>query len=65
MKPPKELKILCPFCNAPYTAQMQEELEGWGGGCDTCDYGSGASVTIEITCSNCGRVVYRKEATTD
>ena len=59
-KIPDELKILCPFCNAPYTANMEAELEGSSTGCTTCGFGSYTEVNIEITCDNCNRVVYRK-----
>lgn len=51
-------KILCPFCSAPWTEDMVE-LWGWGGSCDTCDYGSGAEV--KITCGSCNGLIYRKE----
>jgi len=55
-----ELKILCPFCEAPYTAKMKEDLHETEG-CDTCGYGEEIRGTITITCSNCGKVVYKKE----
>lgn len=55
-----ELRILCPFCNAPYTAKMIEELD-YTIGCDTCGHGGGAYGTIEIYCENCERLVYKKE----
>ena len=57
----KELTILCPFCNAPYTADMTEQLDAIGEGCPTCNHGATATTTVEIACSNCERVVYRKE----
>lgn len=58
-KPP-----LCVFCNAPWTADMinvsvDAELEdGYYG--DTYLSGQG-DATIDITCSTCKRLVYRKE----
>lgn len=58
-----ELKILCPFCDAVYTSTMIEELNYTVEGCDTCGYGSETHTVIEVECSNCGRVVYRKENT--
>lgn len=53
-----EFKILCPFCNAPYTAVMKDDL-GLAGGCTSC--GSWIDGSIEIYCSNCKKLVYKKE----
>ena len=58
---PNELKILCPFCNSPYTAKMETELESTEKGCDSCGYGESAIVSIEVYCENCKRLVYKKE----
>ncbi len=55
----KKLKIICPFCNAPYTAEMEEDLF-LTGGCPTCDY-KDYSGTIDIICNNCKKIVYSKE----
>ena len=56
------IKILCPFCGVPYTAEMVTQLEH---GCREDSFGnadfSSAIATIEITCSHCKKVVYRKE----
>lgn len=54
-------KILCPYCSKPYTAEMEVELFGGGGGCETCGYGSECSTRIEIKCTNCKKIVYIKE----
>jgi len=54
----KELKIVCPFCNAPYTAEMEDDLY-IAGNCETCCTGVTGSITIN--CSNCKKVVYKKE----
>jgi len=59
--PPTEVKILCPFCSAPYTAEMLTELESSTEGCSSCGYGAEAKVTFSIYCTNCERLVYRKE----
>lgn len=56
-----KLKILCPFCNKAYTAEMENELDGGGGGCESCGYGGEATSKVTITCSNCEKVVYIKE----
>ena len=53
----QDLIILCPFCNAPYSAEMNHEFDS-SGDCDTCDYYD--DCTLEITCTNCKRVVYKK-----
>ena len=54
---------LCVFCSAPWTDDMMQVYakadveEGY--------YGGGASLDVEmvvdVKCSSCGRVVYRKE----
>jgi hypothetical protein len=55
---------LCVFCNAPWTADMvkvsaEVELEdGYYG--DTYLSGEGIA-NVDITCSTCKRLVYRKE----
>jgi hypothetical protein len=59
-KVPEELRILCPYCNANFTASMVADLRS-SAGCDTCDYGSEPAGTIDILCHECGRLVYRKE----
>ena len=56
-----EIKILCPFCNAEWTAEMDTELESYNAGCETCGYGAEATFSVTIRCSNCNRIVYRKE----
>lgn len=55
----QELKILCPFCSAVYTAEMLDDLYS-SGGCETCGCG-GIWGEITIECANCKRVVYKKE----
>lgn len=57
-----ELKVLCPFCNAPYTAEMLTELEG-STGCVSCGEGGTVYIeaVIEIKCQKCNKIVYRKE----
>ena len=54
---------LCVFCSAPWTDGMlkvfagaSEEGDYYGG-----SYVTGISVEIDVTCSSCGRLVYRKE----
>ena len=60
MKKDKELKILCIWCNAVWTAEM-ELKELWASqGCSSCGYGNEGGAKIEITCGNCGKVVYQK-----
>ena len=58
-----ELKIICPFCNAPYTADMNTNYERLSSGCDTCGYGAEHTENIEIKCNNCHRLVYTKRQT--
>ena len=62
MSKPKtsEFKILCPFCDAPYTAKMIVELEEYSEHCETCGPES-PNLSLEIKCENCKRTVYKKE----
>ena len=57
----KEFKIICPFCNKEYTADMKTDLESSIEGCETCGQWSEINGCIEIKCSNCKKVVYKKE----
>jgi len=59
-----ELKILCPFCSAPYTAKMLWDIEEYGAGCATCGPES-ADIKLEIVCSNCKKIVYKVEGKSD
>lgn len=47
----------CVFCNAPWTPEMIElvELSGY---CSTC---ADSERVIDVFCSTCSRLVYRKE----
>jgi hypothetical protein len=58
---PKPLKMLCPFCSAPWTDGMMEVEAYAGGGCDTCGYGGEPHGTVTISCESCKRVIYIKE----
>lgn len=57
----KESQILCVFCNAPWSPDMQ--ITSWyaSEGCNTCGFGSELTADIEIYCTNCKRLVYKKE----
>ncbi|MDP3938240.1 MAG: hypothetical protein Q8R92_08900 [Deltaproteobacteria bacterium] len=58
---------LCVFCSAPWTDDMMQvyakaDLEvGYYGDVD----GVQIDMTIDVTCSSCNRVVYRKECRGD
>jgi hypothetical protein len=57
-----EPKILCPFCSVPWSDDNLEVFDvRTMGGCSTCGYGSGAVISISITCHACEREMYRKE----
>ena len=56
----EELKIICPFCNFPYTSKMKIELEGGGAYCETCGPEE-VTGTLTIICENCKKPVYIKE----
>lgn len=55
---------LCVFCNAPWTDDMVKVLAR-----ASMDFGyypgefmlEAVTVNIDVTCSSCGRLVYRKE----
>lgn len=52
---------LCPFCSARWTDKMMDVyIEEGDGGCPTCGPDP-ATVTIDITCEACDRLIYRKE----
>lgn len=58
-------KILCPFCSTPWTDDMVEvfahaQLEHgyYPGDGSSVDY---IDLTVDITCANCKRLIYRKE----
>lgn len=55
-----KLEIKCPFCNKVFAGNMVERLES-SEGCDSCGYGDEPKGTIDIRCSNCKKLVYRKE----
>lgn len=61
-KPPPPL---CVWCNAPWTDDMLNVYSE----CDISfgDYGTleGIETTIDVTCSSCNRLVYRKHVTHD
>ncbi len=55
-----KLKILCPFCNKEWTAEMLIQMEDAGIGCSSC-YIPHIKGKIEIRCDNCQKIVYIKE----
>ena len=55
----KKLTILCPFCSAPYTAEMEADYDYSGESEETGRWGE--KVTIEIYCSNCKKLIYTKK----
>ncbi len=62
----EKLKIVCPFCNEPYNAEMEEEFENTTNGCESCGlYQNDLTFKIIIKCSKCGKVIYVKEGTKD
>ncbi len=59
----KEAKMLCPYCNAEFTPEMQADYAWAKEGCPTCGFGSEVCMSISIYCTACKRLVYRKEIT--
>lgn len=62
MNPQKEkeeiLKIICPFCNAPYDAEMETAFDYSMGSEYTGIYGE--EISVEIFCTNCKKLIYKK-----
>lgn len=55
---------LCVFCNAPWTDDMMKvfaDAEMYHGYYDNDIRVESIAVTIDVTCSSCRRLVYRKE----
>ena len=52
------LKPKCPYCNALWTDDMIKLEVNKGGGCDTCGT---PDTVLEIKCSNCQKLIYKKE----
>lgn len=55
----EKLVILCPFCNAPYTAKMEAEFNYSMGSEWTGIYGE--EKLVKIYCDNCKKLIYTKE----
>lgn len=56
-------RILCPFCSAPWTEAMIKiyDIDARHGE-GSYDMGpEDQQATIDITCENCDRLIYRKE----
>jgi endogenous inhibitor of DNA gyrase (YacG/DUF329 family) len=61
MEEKTELKILCPYCGKPYTAEMLHKLWLTEGSYTTDCVASRMDSSIEIICTNCKKLVYKKE----
>lgn len=56
------LKPLCPYCSAPWTDDMvRVEASIASHGCDTCGHGARVEGSVDIECSTCKKLIYRKE----
>lgn len=51
-------KIVCPFCNEPFTAEMEADFDYSMGSEWTGIYGE--NVSVEIKCSKCKKIIYKK-----
>jgi hypothetical protein len=58
-KEENKLKIFCPYCNALWTATMETDFDYSMGSEWTGIYGE--TVTVEIYCSNCKKLIYTKK----
>ena len=61
----KKLIILCPYCNKPYTSKMKHKLFLSEGSYTPDCVGSKMVSSIDIYCSNCKKLVYKKEIRED
>ena len=54
---------ICVYCNAPWTDEMITVYDiDVKQGCGSYDFGPyDQRATVDITCSTCGRLIYRKE----
>ena len=54
---------LCVFCGAPWTDDMVRVFDiDASHGCGSYDFGpENQRATVDITCSTCDRLIYRKE----
>lgn len=54
-------KVLCPFCSAPWSEENIRTGDLDAG--DHCASGRfyGEQMTVDITCHECNRLIYRKE----
>lgn len=61
--PTEPLPFLCPFCSAPFTLKMSQQwdIAEWCGDTEHGFHSEARSVTVDIKCDECGRLVYRKE----
>ena len=57
----QELTILCPYCNAQYTAEMKTTLSLCEGSYTPDCVSSKLQASINIHCKNCSKLVYKKE----
>lgn len=61
MEQVQELVILCPYCNFKYTAEMLTQLDLCEGSYTADCVSSTIRAKIDIVCSGCKKLVYRKE----
>ena len=56
-----DVKVICVFCNAEQSLDVEASVFGISAGCDTCGHGTSADVAIVVKCESCGKVIYKKE----
>jgi len=54
-------KILCPYCNSEQPIKINHDLNILDSGCPDCGFGASYDLTIEIICSNCGKIIYEQK----
>lgn len=60
--PPKDVAhIKCGWCSAPWSDANLRLYDGYSSqGCSTCGHGSETTISIEITCHKCKKLMYKK-----
>ena len=65
MKEIEESHLCCAFCSKKFTAAMMVEYTQMSDGCETCGHGRGGELSLELKCTHCGKVVYKKSGRVD
>jgi len=51
--------LFCPFCNEKLDVELEDLYSAEG--CETCNFRGYTSYTINVKCTKCNKVFYKKE----